>query len=158
MPGDIVAIARIATRAYTARGRVQRTGVGTEVIRLHDDLHSANICWADGAGPRVIDWGDTVVGHPFGTMLATLNSIAWHAEIELDDPRVLRVREAYLDVFADTGTAEERRHWVTLARRTGCVSRALSYERALVGEPAEAEADLDWPVRGWLLELLEDAD
>jgi len=124
----------------------------------HDDLHSANICWANGTGPRVIDWGDSVIGHPFGTMLATLNSIAWHAEIELDDPRVARVREAYLDVFADTGTAEQRRHWVTLARRTGCVSRALSYERALVGEPAEAEADLDWPVRGWLLELLEDAD
>jgi hypothetical protein len=44
---------------------------------------------------------------------------------------------------------------VSLARRTGCVSRALSYRRALQGEPISTHRDADFPVRGWLLELLE---
>jgi hypothetical protein len=121
----------------------------------HDDLHSSNICWGD-VGPRIIDWGDAVVGHPFGTMLATLNSIGWHTGVAIDDPRVERVRDAYLEPFAAYGDLADRRHWVTLARRTGCVSRARSYVNAFVGEPREAQAAQDWPVRGWLLEIAEE--
>lgn len=119
----------------------------------HDDLHSANVCVRDGRH-RVIDWGDTGVSHPFATMLATLNSVAWHAGIEDDDPRVGALRDAYLDVFDDHGTLEDRRRWVELARRTGCVPKALSYARALVDAPPEAHAEYDWPVRAWLLEAL----
>ena len=123
----------------------------------HDDLHSGNICW-NGDGPRIIDWGDAVLGHPFGTLLVTLNSLAWSAGIELDDPRVVAVRDAYLDEFADVGSHEDRVRWTQLARRTGCVSRALSYVQAFVGEPEEAQAGEDWPVRAWFLELLEEDD
>ncbi|HEY6686392.1 MAG TPA: phosphotransferase [Propionibacteriaceae bacterium] len=69
----------------------------------HDDLHSNNICWPgaldDLSSVRIVDWGDSSVGHPFGTMLATLNSIAFHAGLlhddrgVIEDPRVLRVRD-----------------------------------------------------------------
>ena len=128
---------------------------GVPVSINHDDLHSANICWDNG--PRIIDWGDAVLGHAFGTLLVTLNSIAWHAGIEIDDPRVEAVRDAYLDEFADVGSHEDRVRWTLLARRTGCVSRALSYVQAFVGEPAEAQAAEDWPVRARFLELLEEA-
>lgn len=120
----------------------------------HDDLHSANVC-VDGDRARIIDWGDASVMHPFATLLATLNSIARHAGTEVDDPRVGRLRDAYLEVFAAHGDGAARARWVTLARRTGCVSRALSYARAFQGAPDTAQAEADWPVRGWLLELLE---
>src|SRR4029453_9934450 len=57
----------------------------------HDDLHSNNVCWPgdvdDLSSVRIIDWGDASVGHPFGTMLATLNSIAFHARVLNDDGR-----------------------------------------------------------------------
>ena len=121
----------------------------------HDDLHSSNVC-VGGHGTRIIDWGDASVMHPFGTMLATLNSIAWHAGTEVDDPRVARVRDAYLEPFGTRGTQEDRVRWVGLARRTGCLSRSLSYVHALEGEPPSAHEELDWPVRGWLLDLLEE--
>ena len=123
----------------------------------HDDLHDGNICW-DGEGLRIIDWGDAVLGHPFATLLTTLNSSAWQAGTEIDDPRVERVRDAYLDEFADLGSREDRVRWTLLARRTGCVSRALSYVQAFVGEDDAVQAEADWPVRGWFLELLEEAD
>jgi hypothetical protein len=105
-----------------------------------DDLHSNNVCWPgkpdDVSSVRIIDWGDASDGHPFGTMLATLNSIAFHAgvvpeEIRMEDPRLLRILHAYLEPFAGLGRREELARWVALARSTGCVTRALSWERAL---------------------------
>jgi hypothetical protein len=131
----------------------------------HDDLHSNNICWSgdvdDLSSARIIDWGDACIGHPFGTMLATLNSIAFHAGMldndrgGIDDPRVLGIRDAYLEPFTDHGSREELVRWVALARSTGCVSRAISWEKAVRDAPNTVGAEHEFPVRGWLLELLE---
>ncbi|RYU10621.1 aminoglycoside phosphotransferase family protein [Nocardioides iriomotensis] len=122
----------------------------------HDDLHSSNICWTGAVETaRVIDWGDTSVGSPIATMLCTMNSLAFHAGCEVDDPRVLRVRDAYLEPFTAYADRAELVELVTLARRTGAVTRAMSYQHAFHGEPRSAEAEMDWPVRGWLLELHE---
>ena len=71
----------------------------------HDDLHAGNICW-DGDGPRIIDWGDAVLGHPFGTLLAPPTRSPGRRASRIDDPRVVAVRDAYLDEFADVGTRE----------------------------------------------------
>ena len=130
----------------------------------HDDLHSNNVCWPgmvdDASSARLIDWGDASVGHPFGTMLATLNSIAAHAGVlpsdnPMDDPRVLRIRDAYLEPFTGLGSRKELLRSVALARSTGCVTRAVSWERALQDAPITVAMSEDFPVRGWLLELLE---
>jgi hypothetical protein len=90
-------------------------------------------------------------------MLATLNSIAWHAGTTVEDPRVVRVRDAYLEPFASYAGHDRLVRLVHLARRTGCLGRALSYVHALEGEPREAQEELEWPVRAWLLDLLDDA-
>jgi hypothetical protein len=129
----------------------------------HDDLHSNNVCWpgesGDVSSARIIDWGDASVGHPFGTMLATVNSIAFHAGVRddhrMDDPRLLRILDAYLEPFAALGSREELLRWVALARSTGCMTRALSWERALQEAPPTVVAGEEFPVRGWLLELLK---
>jgi Phosphotransferase enzyme family len=130
----------------------------------HDDLHSSNVCWPGNADDlssvRIVDWGDASVGHPFGTMLATLNSIAFHARVlradgRMDDPRVLRIRDAYLEPFTSLGSRNELLRWVALARSSGCVTRAISWESALLDAPATVVAAEEFPVRGWLLELLE---
>jgi aminoglycoside phosphotransferase (APT) family kinase protein len=111
----------------------------------HDDLHSGNVCWPgtvdDLSSVRIIDWGDASVGQPFGTMLATLNSIAFHAGVlnadrSIDDLRMLRIRDAYLEAFTSLGSREELLRWAALARSTGCVTRAISWETALQDAPA----------------------
>ena len=113
----------------------------------------------DLSSVRIIDWGDASVGHPFGTMLATLNSIAFHAgalHVDRDmDPRVLRVRDAYLEPFSQLSRRDELLRWVELARSTGCVTRAMAWERALQEAPRTVITEHEFPVRGWLLELLE---
>jgi Phosphotransferase enzyme family len=106
----------------------------------HDDLHSNNVCWPgkvdDLSSVRIIDWAEASVGHPFGTMLATLNSIAFHARVgdydgRIDDPHALRIRDAYLEPFTDLGSRDELLRWVAVARSTGCVTRAIAWESAL---------------------------
>jgi len=130
----------------------------------HDDLHSNNVGWpgemADLSSVRIIDWGDASIGHPFGTMLATLNSIAFEAGVPVDgrqfhDSRLLRRRDAYLEPFSSLCGIEELRWLVGLARSTGCVTRALAWERALQEAPLSVIAKYEFPVRSWLLELLE---
>ena len=130
----------------------------------HDDLHSANVCWTGSvATARIIDWGDAVWATPLATMLGTLNSIAFHAGVYDGDhprwtPEVLRVRDAYLEVYDDLVDRATLRRLLVLARRTGCVTKALSYRRALRGEPLETHADWEFPVREWLLGLLDEPD
>ena len=130
----------------------------------HDDLHSNNVCWPGGvddlSSVRIIDWGDASVGHPLGTMLATLNSIGFHAGVlndggRIDDPNLARIVDAYLEPFTDLASREELTRWVALARSTGCVTRALAWESALQQAPTAVVAALQFPIRTWLLELLE---
>jgi hypothetical protein len=108
------------------------------------------------AGARVIDWGDASIGHPFGTMLATLRSIAHHGGCEIDDPRVRRLRDAYLEPFTTYGPASELTALVDIAQRVGAVTRALAWRAALLGTPASVHREHDFPVSGWLEELLTD--
>ncbi len=121
----------------------------------HDDLHSANVC-VDGDGVRIIDWGDASLGHPFGTMLATLDSLAHHAGLGPRAPLVLRLRDAYLEPFTAYAARRDLVRLVDRARQAGRVTRALAWRAALVAEPPEAHAAWDFPVRGWLEEILQD--
>jgi hypothetical protein len=128
----------------------------------HDDLHSGNVCWNGAADTaRILDWGDASWGFPLATMLTTMNSAAFHAGLyvegrPVDAPTVLRLRDAYLEPFTEYAPRTQLVRLVGLARRTGCVSKALSYRAALVDAPFAIQAELDFPVRGWLLALLEE--
>ena len=69
----------------------------------HNDLHPWNILvtGADGTNQaRFYDWGDSIVAHPFASMLGPLGYVQHHLEVGLDDPAFLRIRVAYLDVSA----------------------------------------------------------
>lgn len=160
--GLSVAASQALTARLPAYGQWCRDleGSGIPATIQHDDLHSANICRpgsADvgpAAGSRIIDWGDASVGHPFGTMLTTLGSIAHHSGCEVDDPRVRRVRDAYLEPFTTYAPRSELFDLVDVARRAGAVTRALSWQVALVDAPTPVHREYDFPVRYWLQELL----
>lgn len=121
----------------------------------HDDLHSGNVCRGGSpAAARVIDWGDASWGSPLGTMLCTLASLADAAgTASSHSAPVLRVRDAYLEPFTTYAARPELVHLTDLAVRTGCVVRALSWRAALLGVPASAQEEWEFPVRSWLLEL-----
>jgi len=182
LSGDESAALMAVLPSYGQRCR-ELAGAGIPSTIQHDDLHSNNICRnnpADGgsdrpqpavggagrdgrdgqrgpgasAGSRIIDWGDASVGHPFGTMVSTLRSIAFHAGCDVDDPRLMRVRDAYLEPFTTFASPAELAALVAVAEWVGAVTRALSWRSALLGAPNAVQREHEFPVRGWLLELL----
>jgi hypothetical protein len=141
---------------------VELRGSGIPDSVQHDDLHSGNVCWTGSvADARIIDWGDASWGFPLATLLTTMNAAAFHAGLyvegrPVDAAPVLRLRDAYLEPFTRYSDRPDLIRLVDLARRAGCVSKALSYEAALLDAPVEVGAALDFPSRAWLLSLLED--
>ena len=120
----------------------------------HDDLHDNNVFHR---GPVFFDWGDAVVGHPFGTMLATLRSVAHHHGLDAGDPVLARLADAYTEAWTDVADRATLRRQVELAIRVGPLTRALAWRRALTGCDDAAWAEDGDSVPGWLLELHEPA-
>jgi hypothetical protein len=123
--------------------RLEAAAVGASLD--HNDLHWWNV-FVDGR-VRFYDWGDSVVGHPFASMLLGLGMLRRHLEVGPDDPAVRRPRDAYLEVFGDLASRAELVEELELACQVGKVGRALSWHRALrMGGDEEAGEFADGPL------------
>jgi Ser/Thr protein kinase RdoA (MazF antagonist) len=111
----------------------------------HNDLHTWNVFMDAGAGnARFYDWGDCVVAHPFASMLVALGFVQLNVlEVGVDDPQVLRLRDAYLEPFSDLAPHTELVEALELACRVGKAARALTWTRALSELPPE-DVDDQW--------------
>jgi hypothetical protein len=99
----------------------------------YNDLHPGNIL----PGPdnhldrvRFYDWGDSVVSHPFASLLVVLQVAALAYRARPDDPRAVRIRDAYLEVFTDLAPLVELVDILEDACRVATVARALIWARA----------------------------
>jgi Phosphotransferase enzyme family len=121
----------------------------------HNDLHWWNVL-VDGR-VRFYDWGDSVVAHPFASMLLGLGMLRRQLGVGADDPAVVRPRDAYLEVFGDLASRAELVEELELACQVGKVGRALSWHRALrMGGDEEAGEFADGPLVA-LRSLLSDS-
>jgi hypothetical protein len=131
---DGAAVERIAAmRAdVVAWSRRLASAPGTATID-HNDLHARNVLLGDDGDARICDWGDSVVAHPFSSMLVTLSVVRERVLgcCELDDPRLLRVRDAYLEPFAGLAPHAELVQTLELACRLSKVTRALTWQWVL---------------------------
>jgi hypothetical protein len=113
--------------------------VGIPETVQHDDLHDGNVFVRDGEY-LVFDWGDSCISHPFHTLAVTLRAAAWRFELEPGDPRLERMRDAYLEPFGEYGSRDELLAAFATAYRLGTIARALSWYRAVQAFP-EIEPD-----------------
>jgi Phosphotransferase enzyme family len=123
---------------------------------LHGDLHPWNIfAGANGEAPVFFDWGDSTVGHPFGTVLGTLRVVKHLTRTGDDGPEVAKVRDAYLEPFTHLAPRAELVEQLQQACHIGKVARSLSWAAALTGTtPAQAVEYADALFR-WLALLLD---
>lgn len=126
----------------------------------HNDLHPWNMLVADGDDPgdaRLYDWGDSVVAHPFASMLVPLGWIERQLGFGPGAPEIGRVRDAYLAVFGDLAPPGELVETLELACHVSKAARALTWSRALqtLGDD-EAGEHTDAPLRT-LSALLDDS-
>ncbi|RIQ23162.1 hypothetical protein DY240_12910 [Jiangella rhizosphaerae] len=132
---DHAALRRVAAARPAVVDWCERLTAGTVPASLdHNDLHAWNVLTAPPARPRFYDWGDAVVAHPFASMLVTLGVFRSEFQLADDDPRVLRVRDAYLEVFTDLGPRAELVTELELACRVGKIARSLVWLRAVRSE------------------------
>jgi phosphotransferase family enzyme len=97
----------------------------------HNDLHPWNIL-GDPGQARFYDWGDGVVAHPFASMLVALGFVQHNAlGVPGDDPRMPRLRDAYLEPFSDLAPHAELVETLELACRVAKIARALTWNRAV---------------------------
>lgn len=108
----------------------------------HNDLYPSNVF--AGPPPRVYDWGDSVVAHPFASMLVPLDFMHRYVpETGPGDPRVPRLRDAYLESFADLAPHAELVRTMKVARRLALIPYALTWDRTLRAMRREDEPE-DW--------------
>lgn len=105
----------------------------------HNDLHAENVLvGSPGGTARFYDWGDAVVAHPFASMLVALGFMQHQVlDCAIDDPRLLRLRDAYLEPFTGLAPRAELVETLELACRVGMTARSLIWHRALTADPAE---------------------
>jgi Phosphotransferase enzyme family len=108
----------------------------------HDDLHDGNVFVRDGVY-LTFDWGDSCISHPFHTLAVTLRAAAWRLDLPPGDPRLERMRDAYLEPFGSYGSSAELLAAFAIAYRLGTIGRALSWYRAVQAHPAIEAEDSD---------------
>jgi Phosphotransferase enzyme family len=103
----------------------------------HNDLHAWNILVAGGR-TSFYDWGDGVVSHPFASMLVGLGFIQNQIlDVEPDDARIVRLRDAYLEPFSGEMPRAELVETLELACRVGKIARSLIWLRTARCDPTE---------------------
>jgi Phosphotransferase enzyme family len=141
----------VATRAKHLEG----SGVAATI--QHDDLHGGNV-FVGPAGIRFFDWGDSVVAHPFASMVTTLNSIADRLGTGADDPVLARIRDAYLEAWTDVLPRAALADVLSVALDLGRIGKSAAWARALDGlDPSDMDGHGDAPAL-WLLDLVERLD
>lgn len=103
----------------------------------HDDLHHSNVFVRDGR-VRVLDWGDSSVGHPFFSLVVTFRFLERVNRLEPGDGRLTRLRDAYLEPW---GAGHEDAF--DLAHRVGQVAHAIAWLRQREHLPLGAAEGFD---------------
>ena len=148
---DATAAARLrAVAPAYADACAELAEAGVAPALQHDDLHDNNVFHE---GLVVFDWGDAVVGHPFGTLLTALRSIAHHHELASDDPVLQRLADSYLEAWTDVAELATLRRQAQLAIRVGPITRALAWRRALAGCDDASRAEWGSYPAEWLVEI-----
>jgi hypothetical protein len=103
----------------------------------HDDLHMANV-YADGGRLRVLDWGDSSISHPFGSLVVTFRFLEEINGLPPGDPWFARLRDAYLEPWGHglAGT-------FALALRVGTFAHTLAWARQRDHLPVQARPEFD---------------
>jgi hypothetical protein len=132
--------------------RLAESGVPASL--QHDDLHDANV-FVGMRRYRFFDWGDASVAHPFLSLLVPLRVAARAMDVAPGDAVLLRLRDAYLDVWSGYGSPAELRELADVALRVAPLPRAMTWRRILRGVHPAERGEWQDAVPGWTAEYLE---
>lgn len=123
----------------------------------HSDLHGGNVLIGpdgDTDHARVYDWGDSVIAHPFASMLVLLRSVQDSLGADASDPGLDQLRDAYLEPFSGIASHSELLETMELACRVSKITRAFTWMHALQRDPCPPGEWLRAPLE-WITSLFE---
>jgi len=103
----------------------------------HDDLHMANLYVKDER-PRLLDWGDASISHPFASLVVTFRFLEERTKLPPGDPWFARLRDAYLEPWG-RGLAGA----FALAIRIGTFAHTFAWARQRDHLPEQARPEFD---------------
>lgn len=119
-------------------GQLADLGIGATV--QHDDLHDANVL-RRGARTVIFDWGDACVTHPFLSLGVALRFAAHRAGLAVEDPAIMRLRDAYLGPWAMRAPGLPLAEAAGWAMRLSRITRALCWYRLATLIPGVIESE-----------------
>jgi hypothetical protein len=131
--------AMLAAR-FGAEAEALVSALGTVIPEslVHLDVTRKNVCLRDGR-PVFVDWGETVVGHPFFGLYKALRSLV-PLGAKPGGAELLRVRDAYLEPWTGLAPARELRAIAAAAYALATLCHVIAVERKVASTaPAARE-------------------
>jgi len=148
--GDVARLRRFAPRFSDLCAELEARGIRDTI--QHDDLHMANV-YAHDRRLRILDWGDSSIGHPFASLVVTFRFLEEVTKLPPGDPWFPRLRHAYLEPWgSDLDETFE------LAVTVGSFAHAFAWLRQRDHLSGEDQADFDRRlpvVLRWALERID---
>lgn len=101
----------------------------------HSDLHGGNVLIGRG-GPRLVDWGDSCITHPFASLFVTYQHAIAKLPASERSAAARRLRDVYLDAWSDEVPLADLRREFEKAIWIGHIIRSLNFAHQL-GDPIE---------------------
>jgi hypothetical protein len=103
----------------------------------HDDLHMNSI-YAERERLRILDWGDSSIGHPFASLVVTFRFLEEINRLSPSDAWFPRLRDAYLEPWGRGLEAT-----FALAFRVGTFAHTIAWIRQRDHLPDDARQNFD---------------
>ena len=123
---------------------------------IHEEFHEANV-FVLGGRPRLLDWGEGAVSHPFAGVVNTFRDIAFRRKLEPGAPELLRLRSVYLEPWTRFASPRELVELFDRAYVLGALCRIVTWDRVLAGQSAAVRAEYGRNGAVWLDVILREA-
>jgi len=100
----------------------------------HNDLHANNTFSPASGRLRFFDFGDALWGHPFAALMVPLQTLRRAAADQAD---LIRVRDAYLEVYTDLLPRADLLPMVAAAERLAAVHRYVVWRAVIAHAPPD---------------------
>jgi hypothetical protein len=147
-------------RAAFVRVTDQLAGMPLAAAIEHSDLHAGNVLIGRGS-PRIIDWGDACISHPFASLFVVFQHVVARLPGDRRRHAAFALRDAYLRAWTAHAGAGELQRTFAKAAWLGYVLRGLNFAHQMGAADADtcrrnvAEFLVRWAEK---LPLLDDPD
>jgi aminoglycoside phosphotransferase (APT) family kinase protein len=116
---------------------------------IHEEFHETNVFVLAGK-PRLLDWAEAAVSHPFAGLVNTLRDITYRRRLKPGGREMLRLRSVYLEPWTRFAPLRELEALFDQGYVLGALCRALTWDRVLAAQSAAVRAEYGRNAAVWL--------